>query len=169
MRTEPIIVTLKIDERSSEFFNDLRRRYFPASINYIDAHLTLFHQLPSSGSAQIEGDIAEIALATTKFPLLVSEVKMIGKGVAYQIESELLVQIRQRLAQGWQNWLTAQDQQKLWPHITVQNKVSPQEAEQLHKDLADRFTPFNVHAEGLNLWYYQNGPWEFIKSFHFLT
>ena len=42
----PLILTLQLDAQAFAFFNFLRQKHFPAKINYLDAHLTLFHHLP---------------------------------------------------------------------------------------------------------------------------
>ena len=44
----PLVVALKIDEQSQLFFNEKRTMFFPAHANYVDAHITLFHKLPSN-------------------------------------------------------------------------------------------------------------------------
>ena len=44
----PLILTLTLDEATQAYFNDLRRQHFPPNINYLAAHLTLFHHLPGA-------------------------------------------------------------------------------------------------------------------------
>jgi len=44
----PLILTLTLDEASQAFFDEQRRQYFPPKINYLSAHLTLFHALPGA-------------------------------------------------------------------------------------------------------------------------
>ncbi len=99
--------------------------------------------------------------------LAVTGVKMIGRGVAYVLESQQLVGFRQQLAHHWRHWLTPQDQQKLWPHITIQNKVAPQEAKALAEKLRQQFTPFAAAGTALQLWAYLGGPWKLMDTFHF--
>jgi hypothetical protein len=41
-----LIVTLLLNEEADEYFTNLRNQHFPAAINYLRAHLTLFHKLP---------------------------------------------------------------------------------------------------------------------------
>ena len=48
MNSSVLILTLIIDGEAQNFFNILRQRYFPAERNYLDAHLTLFHNLPGN-------------------------------------------------------------------------------------------------------------------------
>ncbi|WP_208644854.1 2'-5' RNA ligase family protein [Mucilaginibacter kameinonensis] len=49
MQTEKktLILTLRLDEESQAFFDEMRKRHFPQERNFLKAHLTLFHQLPS--------------------------------------------------------------------------------------------------------------------------
>ncbi|WP_204248378.1 hypothetical protein [Hymenobacter sp. PAMC 26628] len=42
----PLILTLALDTDSQAYFDELRRQHFPAKINYLAAHVTLFHHLP---------------------------------------------------------------------------------------------------------------------------
>lgn len=53
------------------------------------------------------------------------------------------------------------------PHVTVQNKVSPQKARALRERLEQTFTPFEVRGEGLLLWRYLGGPWELVGEYLF--
>ena len=165
MQENPLILTLSIKNDTFLFFNSLRQTYFPASRNFIDAHLTLFHALPNS-DATISA-VEEIVHKQNPFSIVVIEPVSIGKGVAYKIESKELMQLHKALQSKWQNNLLPQDKQKLWPHITVQNKVHPQEAKDLLHSLKKDFAPFRSIAEGLELWEYLNGPWKFIKKFDF--
>jgi len=162
----PLIVTLALDEASFSFFNTLRKQYFPAAINYIDAHLTLFHHLPANEPTIIE-DLEKWSTTYAPFPLQITEVKSIGKGVAYQITSSTLLQLHQTMQAKWKAWLTPQDSQKLWPHITVQNKVNPAEARETLQTLNTSFQPFTAAGLGFTLWAYKGGPWELLKNYPF--
>lgn len=97
--------------------------------------------------------------------LEVSGVYKLGNGVAYRVESPLLVQLHRRLQQLWQPQLTRQDLQPLRPHVTIQNKVPPAEAERLFAQLAPGFKPFSAWGTGLTLWQYLGGPWQLQQQF----
>ena len=56
----PVIITLQLEADAAAFFTTQRKAYFPAHINYLDAHLTLFHALPPE-EPLIEVNFAEIA------------------------------------------------------------------------------------------------------------
>jgi len=163
----PLIVTLKMDAESFSFFDKLRQRHFPQERNFLLAHLTLFHHLPGSERSSIENTLHALCLQQEQLTLNVTEVKSMGRGVAYKQESATLVALHQRLQRQWQEWLTQQDQQKLWPHVTVQNKVTPVQAAQLLQELTAPFIPFEITGLGLQLWEYQGGPWELLHEFLF--
>ena len=63
--------------------------------------------------------------------------------------------------------LTPQDKAGWRPHITIQNKVAPEQARQLQAKLAASWTPFEALGEGLLLWRYLGGPWELVEEFRF--
>ncbi len=53
------------------------------------------------------------------------------------------------------------------PHVTVQNKVSPERARALREQLLATFSPFEVEGVGLSLWRYLGGPWEPVGTYRF--
>jgi len=166
MPEAPLILTLKIDADSQLFFNRLRRQYFPPERNYLDAHLTLFHHLPAR-SGQILEDIEVEAKLHQHMQLKVIEIKSIGNGVAYKVECAELLQLHKHMQTQWHEWLIPQDKQRLWPHITIQNKVEPAKALQLLAQLQQGFEPFSICGVGLSLFEYKGGPWEFVRAIDF--
>ncbi|MCB5174457.1 MULTISPECIES: 2'-5' RNA ligase family protein [Microvirga] len=160
----PLILTLAIDEPSFAFFQAQRQRHFPPERNHIPAHLTLFHKLPADKEGAVLAAVAEAAAAQPPFPLEVTGLRSLGRGVAYTLASPTLAQLRLGLARQWALWLTLQDRQKHQPHITVQNKVDPEQARALLTRLQAAFTPFTIEAEGLHLWRYRGGPWEHLRT-----
>lgn len=168
MTDAPLILTLTLDEASQAFFDAQRKKYFPAKINYLGAHLTLFHALPGAEEAVLNEYLAAVAASQPgPLPLAVTGLKFMGRGVMYTLANPDLPALHRRLQQQWQPWLSAQDQQGLRPHITVQNKVDPAVARALHEELAASFRPFEATGTGLALWAYRGGPWEARQSFPF--
>ena len=160
MATEPLILTLQMDELAQERFDRLRELHFPPERNYLLAHLTLFHKLPGEREAEISADLREICLGREPLTMTATKLLFLGRGVAYELSSPELAALRRELATRWEPWLGAQDRQGFRPHITVQNKVSPEEAKALHGQLLATFSPFDVGGVGLSLWRYLGGPWE---------
>ncbi len=166
MPDAPLILTVKLDEDSQQYFNQLREAHFPPERNYLEAHLTLFHHLPPH-QLQLINDIDAIAQRYSTLSLNVIEVKSIGNGVAFAIDCPQLGQLHGYLQKLWFDWLTPQDRQRLWAHVTVQNKVPPEQARLLKAQLTEQFEPFTAKGVGLNLYEYKNGPWDFVRTFDF--
>ena len=156
----PLILTLRMDDSSQEYFDRLRELYFPPERNHLNAHLTLFHKLPGEQEAKISTEIREICREYEPLTLAVRDLRFLGRGVAYELSSPQLSALRRELVRSWAPWLGAQDSQGFKPHITVQNKVSPEQARALHQELQAAFAPLEVEGLGLSLWRYLNGPWE---------
>jgi hypothetical protein len=170
MDTAPLILTLTLDAESQAFFDEQRRRYFPAKINYLSAHLTLFHALPGAEYDSIVADLTAVAAAQpTGLALRATGLKFMGRGVMYTLDNPQLPALHRDLQKHWEPWLTPQDRQGLRPHITVQNKVDPAVARALHEELAAGFQPFDATGTGLALWAYKGGPWELRQQFGFGT
>ncbi len=163
----PLILTLQIDEQSSNYFNDLRQKHFPANLNYLAAHITLFHHLPNI--PLVTDLLIDACARQPSFPLAVTGLMKLGRGVAYRLESPELTRLHAYLKTHWQEWLTPQDRQGFRPHITVQNKVSPEVAQALYTQLNHSFAPFTATGVGLSLWEYHGGPWQKVQDFAFLV
>jgi 2'-5' RNA ligase len=158
--TAPLILTLALDPVSFARLDAARRAHFPPERNLIPAHVTLFHALPGEALAEVAGRLAEVAAATPPLPLRIARLRFLGRGVAYEVEGPALLRLRAELAAGWAAWLAAQDRQGWRPHVTVQNKVSAEEARATLAKLRVGFAPWQARGEGLLLWHYRGGPWE---------
>lgn len=154
----PLIVTARLDAATFARFDGLRRAHFPPALNQLPAHLTLFHHLPGDALGEVV-DASVEAVREAPFALRVSGVRSLGRGVAFALESSLLAQARAAIARRFAGRLTRQDEQGFRPHVTVQNKVSPDEARALLAELSAGFTPFDAQATGLLVWRYLGGPW----------
>ncbi|MES2882715.1 MAG: 2'-5' RNA ligase family protein, partial [Bacteroidota bacterium] len=75
----PLILTLALEEKAFQFFNALRKIYYPTEKNFIDAHLTLFHFLPNEPI--VNNAIENICRQQQQFLLNVTEPKLTGNGV----------------------------------------------------------------------------------------
>lgn len=163
----PLIVTAKLDVASFDFFDEMRRRYFPPERNFLSAHITLFHHLPGEEIDLVRNDLKQIALQQTKIALNFSSIRFLGRGTAIEIAAPELISLRAKLANKWREFLTAQDQQKFKPHVTVQNKVAPDEAKILYEQLKAGWQSRKGSAVGLQLWHYVGGPWRLADEFIF--
>ncbi|KQR42874.1 2'-5' RNA ligase family protein [Acidovorax sp. Leaf160] len=161
-----LIVTLQMDPAASARFTALRHQHFPVHRNWLDAHITLFHALPVGSLVQVLRDAQALASITEPFGLRVDRVQFLGAGVAYALSSGQAVRLRSALAERWSSLLGPQDRAKRGAlHITVQNKVSPAAARQLHGELEQALEPHDIAAVGLQVWYYVGGPWRHAATF----
>jgi 2'-5' RNA ligase len=167
LRIPPLILTLALDAAAFARLDGLRRRHFPPERNFIPAHLTLFHQLPGAEQDGVLAELAAQAAGQPPFAMRAVGVQFLGCGVAIRLEAPELLVLRGRLAAGWAPWLGAQDRQSFHPHVTIQNKVAPAAARELHAALSAGFAPFPVDARGFLLWRYLGGPWERVAAVPF--
>lgn len=163
----PLILTLDFDAPTFARFDGERRRHFPEALNRIPAHATLFHHLPGALEPGVIETVASLARTVPPPEVAVTGLRFTGRGVAYVLASEALSDFRARLAGRFAPHLTAQDRQGWRPHVTVQNKVSPEAARALHADLQHGFRPFRFAAPATALWRYRGGPWEALAKLPF--
>ena len=164
---DPLIVTAHLDDASFAVLDALRRRHFPAKLNKIPAHVSLFHQLPGTELDGVQATLAAACRETSPFAMDPRELRFLGRGVAIAYTSPELAQLHGRLAQAWVGWLSAQDRQSFRAHVTVQNKVEPKIARALLETLRDELEPPTCRVEGLDLWRYRGGPWTHVETYRF--
>jgi hypothetical protein len=165
--TAPIIITAEMGKTDQAWANGLRRKHFPPERNFLDAHITLFHHLPPSHLPEIKSRLATLAGECPPPVAHLTDVMMLGRGVAYRVESLELLSIRDELAAEFRGLLIPQDQARPRLHITIQNKVEPAAAKALHAELSAVFKPRPLTISGLSAYYYKGGPWEHIASWQF--
>ncbi|MGL4612022.1 MAG: 2'-5' RNA ligase family protein [Trueperaceae bacterium] len=164
----PFILTLELDLNSFEILNALRKEHFPPERNFLDAHITLFHKLPGEKEEALSTTLETLAVSTRVFDVTFSSLRFLGRGVAINVESTELLELRQTLRQTWLHYLETQDQGSFKPHVTIQNKVASQEAKALLEGLSPSWQSFMGKGIGLLLWRYLGGPWELVKKYSFL-
>ena len=151
------VLTLRLDPESQATFDRLRQRYFPPHRNVISAHVTLFHALPNA--TWIMQQLTETADRHSFFPVEVTGLRSLGKGVAYRLASTTLLDLHSELARAFKSELIPQDTQRFQPHIVIQNRVTPAAARELLTSLEEQFA--------LDLWHYLDGPWQHAHTFLF--
>ncbi len=163
---QPLIITAALAPQLQERFDRLRREHFPAGRNHLAAHVTLFHHLPGEEADAVAADLA----AAVDRPAPVAEVvgvRFLGRGVAYDLLSAQLDEVRAGLARRWKDWLVPQDRGRRRVHVTVQNKVDAEAARAVHAALAAEFVPEQAPVPALELWRYLGGPWEPVSRHPF--
>ncbi|WP_293789051.1 2'-5' RNA ligase family protein [uncultured Pedobacter sp.] len=151
----PLILTLRMDEISQSFFNGKRKAHFPPEKNFLEAHLMVFHHLPFD-----EETIS--FLKGFRFPAFIAEVTglmKLGRGVAYRVECAEIIQLHRLLVKHFLPLLNVQDRQGYRPHVTIQNKVSPESARLLYEELNSGFEAFSIGINAIQVFSYLGGPW----------
>ena len=160
-------MTLALEKRAQQWFEQQRQAYFPAALNHIPAHVSLFHSLPGGNTTRHV--LSQAAAAQSPFELQVTGVRSMGRGVLYSLESAMLLGLHRKLSASFTPFLIPQDRQPLRPHVVVQNKVEPAEAKALLAQLQAGFRARSVQATGLLWWEYLGGPWRQIEEFRFVA
>lgn len=162
----PLIVTALFAPGDDGWLQELRRTHYPPELNRVPAHLTLFRHLPPSLEAELSSRLAAATNATPPAAGIV-DVMDLGEGTALRVESEVLSEVRETLADAFHGLLTPQDQAPWRPHITIQNKVSPRDARRLQQHLRATLMPRPLAIRALASWRYLGGPWEPLRTYPF--
>ncbi|WP_207421208.1 2'-5' RNA ligase family protein [Desertivirga brevis] len=152
-----------LEQEHASYFTSLRDHYFPVERNYLKAHITLFHHLPDT--IELMEDLEQLTTKQPFFSIRTNGFLFLGNGFAIKVESTELQQVHSALQQKWWASLTNQDKQKLRPHITIQNKVLPDQARISMNELETVFEDRIVPSMGLALWEYLGGPWKLKREF----
>ena len=163
----PLILTLEMDTASSEFFERCRREYFPPELNRVPAHLSLFHKLPGEETQNVLEAVEEACRKRPPMKIRIAGTRNLGRGVAFRVQSAALARFRAELAHAYASWLTPQDRQPFNPHITIQNKVTPEEARRVFSLLTGGGWPQSLTGVGAAVWRYLGGPWERLHVYSF--
>ena len=161
-----LIVTAELAPPDFAWLDSLRREHYPAELNRVPAHLTIFHALPPSAESEVRVRLAGMAKGRA-LRASIEGLLELGGGVALRIVSPDLDRIREELARDLHGLLGAQDAGGWRPHITIQNKVAPMVARALIALLEREFRPRPLGVIGLGLQRYLGGPWEKVAVFPF--
>lgn len=160
----PLILTARPEATTLARFEASRREHYPAELNRVPAHISLFHQLPGSELAAV---IERLRLTAREHPAPIVEVsglRSLGRGVAYKLRSPGLEALHADLSHAWEPLLIPQDRHRFAGHVTLQNKVGPEVARQTLATLQASFQPWSFHVVGIDVWRYLDGPWEHLHT-----
>ena len=157
-KTAPLIITITLETATQSYFNALRQQYFPAHCNYLDAHISLFHRLPSN-EPFIQQTLYNFQ-KRTPIKIDVTGIKNMPTGVAFNLESTALQQLHKELQKEFKPFLTLKDKKKIWPHITIQNKVTTFKATQTAELLSKDFKAFSFNGMGFSTWLFHKNKWQ---------
>ena len=158
---------MQLDDLAQARFDAERAELFPRGRTAVGAHVTLFHALPAYLRRDVEAELDRLS-ATPPFPVDITEVFALGRGVAYRLAASEAQILHRQLQDRWRAHLTRQDAQPLRLHVTVQNKAEPEIAEATLDRLRASFKPETTWATGLELWRYDNGPWTLLRRWRFV-
>ena len=91
----------------------------------------------------------------------------LGRGTALRLSSPGMLDLREELADRFPGLLTPQDEHRPRLHVTVQNKVRPEQAKALQAALASEVRARDFAFAGLALHAYCGGSWAFLKRWSF--
>lgn len=162
----PLLVTAELPGDVLAWADSLRRAYFPPERNRLRAHVTLFHALPPT----VEDELVQVLKDLTRDPAPAAStagIMKLGRGTAIHIDSPGMVEMHSVIAERMHGLLTRQDAQPLRLHVTIQNKVSLQEAKSLQEELGARLRPRSFRFRGFGLYAWEDGLWRPIKDLRF--
>lgn len=160
MSGRPFIVTAELPPDLFAWADALRRAHFPPERNHLSAHVTLFHAFAPSLRDELKLLLAGLAGERAPVAARVTGLMNLGRGTAISLDSPGMLALREEIADRFHGALTAQDQHPPRLHVTIQNKVAPEAAKALQRDLHDAIRPRDFTFVGLALHSYLGGPWE---------
>ena len=166
MTPDPLIVSAVLSPDAQDDLDAQRRRWFPSDRLHVGAHITLFHALPGARLEEFRAALAKL-VERPRPPLHVGEPFKMGRGVGVRLQSSALEGLRAAIARRVADDLTDQDARRWHPHVTIQNKVTPEEARQTLETVRRTHTEYDTHVDALALWHYRGGPWEAAGEFRF--
>ncbi len=172
---ETYVLTLMTDNEHHARLTRIREQYFPAKLNKLAAHLTLFHALPGSRlETEIVPILRAVASASSTFRIHAGKVFRLKRGMAIDVaEDEGSAEARKihnALQQLWHDasFLSEQDAGRCRIHYTIMNKVDQEgEVDKAFEAMKTSWKGDWGIAEGLGLWRYDRGFWRFKEKFDF--
>jgi hypothetical protein len=165
---DPFILTAALPPDLAGFAEGLRRAHYPPERNHLHAHVTLFHAFAPSLLDELRDYLPRLAAEFAAPEGAVKGVMDLGRGTAIALEVPQLLALREGIAEHFHGSLTVQDLHEPRPHITIQNKVTKDEARALQARLPALLAPWLTKPPfafpALELWHYRGGPWELVKA-----
>jgi 2'-5' RNA ligase len=163
----PLLVTADLPPDIFAWADGLRRAHFPPERNRLKAHVTLFHALPPSVHDELSRLLADLAASSAPPEARISGLMKLGKGTALAIESPGMAALHSIIQDRMEGLMTPQDRQPLRLHITIQNKVTPQEACALQAELGPVLEHRQFRFRGFELFAYEDGLWREVRRYPF--
>ena len=158
----PLIITAGFEPGFQSRLEGWRRAHYPAALNVVPAHLSLFRQVPPSAVAEVKARLARLAGEVGPLPARPMGFALREGGVVLELESPALLDLRDALAADLHGLLGVPDLVLPRLRVTLQNKVTAAVARASLAVLAGERLPATVRVERLLLWRHGGGPWEKI-------
>lgn len=129
--------------------------------------MTLFHAFAPSLLEELTDYLPSVAREFSAPQARITGLLDFGKGTAIRLESPQLLALRRVIAEHFHGSLTDQDLHEPRPHITIQNKVTKEEARALQAQLGPTIEERDFAFTALELHRYLGGPWELVKRMPF--
>lgn len=165
-RGAPLLITAELSGDVLAWADALRRKHYPADRNRLRAHVTLFHTLPPSAEGEVRRLLGELAKQAPP-EARVTGIWNMGKGTAFDIESPGMAELHELMQRRFAGIMSVQDDRELRLHVTVQNKVSHEEARELQQELKASFEPRSFRFRGFGLYAWRDSLWRPIAEFPF--
>ena len=160
------ILALRTDTDHHKHMTALRKQYFPATLNKLEAHVALFRALPGSQLSAIDSDMEEIGQSLKPFRIRTTKAFALGHGVAMHVHAPEVTELFNRLKHRWEGLLSKQDQ-SFKAHYTLQNKVEKAVAEKILQEVRETFRGSEGIVTGLSCFKYDKSFWEHEKDYTF--
>lgn len=165
---QPLIVSLRFDDRTFELLTHVRKQYFPHN-NNLDAHLTILHNLPFSELHSSASFLENLCRKTSPFHVSFGKLIHRSKIILLPVESRRLNDVAYAIQDRFWQELSDQDRQNFKGHITLCNKRSVEETSKLGPLVSDAVKHIaSCQAVGIDIWGYRGqNPWQHEKFFAF--
>lgn len=163
----PLLITAELPPAILAWADALRREHYPPERNRLKAHVTLFHALPPSSEGEVRRLLADLAATNPPPEAEVSGLMDLGTGTAFDLRSAGIMELHADLTERLHGIISLQDQHRLRPHITIQNKVEPGTAKVLQEQLRKQLEPRRFRFRGLGLYAWEDGLWREIADYPF--
>ena len=170
---EVYVLTYLTNQKHHQTMTELRNKYFPARLNKLEAHLTLFHALPGSKLEDaIIPTLERTAASIEQFHVMAATPFKLKKGIAIGVPKsaggDAAKSVHAQLRNDWQPFLSDQDAGGFAAHYTIMNKVDDEkEVTRAFQQVEDSFRACSGTVQGLSLWRYDRGHWEWFRDFEF--
>ena len=168
---DPFILTAALPPDLQGWAEGLRRAHYPPERNRLHAHVTLFHAFAPSLMEELLRYLPRVVAEFAPPRGAVKGIMDLRKGTAIALDARQLLALRAIIGEHFHGSLTSQDLHEPRPHITIQNKVTRQEARALQASLPSVLAPWIAKGSfpfpALELHLYRGGPWQKVRSFAF--